>query len=185
MGNYSKLQTQWFQRTHKSVCSFPWLTVNSWKWRSTKYVQSQCNDSTFLCMQTRWLIIYGQRSFPVNKLITGFNHVVIFKGTTYESKHQVLSTKLFYFYISISVIRDLQEHIHHLTQLEPLIPSLHFGAVSFKIDFFFNFSELQKAIKVGNVWEKGDTLWQYRRTKVFLSFCISLVFIYLPDIINS
>lgn len=139
--NDSKLQAQWFQRTHKSIHSFPWLTVNSWKWRSTKYVQSQCNDSTFLCMQTRWLIIYGQRSFLVNKLITGFNHVAIFKGTTYESKHSVVSHDLASF-LSISVIKDLQGHtLPYVTWDPDSIPL--FGSVSFKADIFF--PELQKS----------------------------------------
>lgn len=92
----------------------------------------------------------------------------------YEWKQQILSPSLnYFFFISIALIRDL--HVHsslYRHNLRPWFP-LNFRTVSFKGDIF-SLSYI-KAIRVDNEWEKGDTLWLYKRTKVSSSFYVSLI----------
>lgn len=94
----------------------------------------------------------------------------------YEWKYQILSPSLNYFFlISIALIRDLHRDLSLYSTTWDLFLSLNFRTVSFKGDIFF--LSYIKAIRVDNSWEKGDTLWLHKRTKVSSSFLCIINFV--------
>lgn len=95
--------------------------------------------------------------------------------TTHESKCQVLSLYLIFSFLLFSNLHCSQQRsaLTYITlhNLRPWSYHCILGLPSLKETFFFSLS-YRKAIKIGNAWEKGDTLWLYKRTKVPSSFYV-------------